>query len=169
MKARNTLLFITMATVWSLNWSIMKTGLGLASPLTFLLQRFVLFSIAFSPLLLFWRRKIPRDKDTIVEIFILAMVNAAGSLASNVALAAQSSGTGAVLYYTAPLFVFCLSAIFLKEEISMIKVIGVVIGLGGISVLCAHGISSLMFESAVIMVFGAFLWGVATVFYKKFF
>jgi drug/metabolite transporter (DMT)-like permease len=168
MKTRNWFLFAAMAAVWSLNWSIMKTGLGFVSPLTFILQRFVFFSIVFSPLLFFWRKKIPRDKDTLVKIVILAMVNAANFLATSVALVVQSSGTGAVLNYTAPLFVFCLSTVFLKEEISVIKFIGLVIGFGGISILFAHGISSLVFQSAVIMVFGASLWAVTTVFYKKF-
>jgi drug/metabolite transporter (DMT)-like permease len=168
MKASNTLLFITMATVWSLNWSIMKTGLGFVSPATFLLQRFIFFSLAFSPLIFFWRKKIPRDKKTIVKIVVLAMVNTANFLATSVALAVESSGTGAVLNYTAPLFVFCLAIVFLKEETSVIKFIGVVVGFGGIFVLFAPGVSSFMFLSAVTMVFGASLWAVTTVFYKKF-
>jgi len=168
MKASNTLLFITMATVWSLNWSIMKTGLGFVSPVAFLLQRFIFFSLAFSPLIFFWRKKIPRDKKTIVKIVVLAMVNAANFLATSAALAVGSSGTSAVLNYTAPLFVFCLAVVFLKEETSVIKFIGVVVGFGGISVLFIHGASSLMFLSAVTMVLGASLWAVTTVFYKKF-
>jgi drug/metabolite transporter (DMT)-like permease len=96
------------------------------------------------------------------------MVNAANFLATSAALAVGSSGTSAVLNYTAPLFVFCLAVVFLKEETSVIKFIGVVVGFGGISVLFIHGASSLMFLSAVTMVLGASLWAVTTVFYKKF-
>jgi drug/metabolite transporter (DMT)-like permease len=168
MKTRNTLLFITMATVWSLNWSIMKTGLGFVSPITFLLQRFIFFSVAFSPLIFFWRKKIPRDKKTLFKIVILAMVNAANYLATSIALAVENSGIGAVLNYTAPLFVFCLAIAFLKEETSVIRFIGVLIGFGGIFVLFTHRASSFMLLSAVIMVFGASLWAVTTVFYKRF-
>jgi drug/metabolite transporter (DMT)-like permease len=96
------------------------------------------------------------------------MVNTANFLAVSIALVVQSSGTGAVLNYTAPLFVFCLAIVFLKEETSVIKFLGVVIGFGGISLLFAHDISSLVFQSAVIMVSGASLWAVTTVFYRKF-
>lgn len=157
-----------MAAVWSLNWSIMKTGLDFVSPLTFILQRFILFGVVFSPLLFFWRSKIPRDKNTLGKIVILAMLNAANFVATSVALAGESSGMGAVLNYTAPLFVFCLSIVFFKEETSITRFLGIALGFGGISILFARSISSLMFQSAAIMVSGAFLWAVTTVFYKKF-
>jgi drug/metabolite transporter (DMT)-like permease len=168
MKARNWLLFTVMATFSGLNWSITKTGLGFVSPTMFVQQRFAFFGIIFSPLLFFQRKKIPRDKDTLVKIVILSMVNTSQIIATNIALAVLSSGTGAVLNFTEPIFVFCIAMLFLKEETNVIKFVGTVVGFAGVSVLFAHSISSPTLPSGVIMVFGAFLWAVTIVFYKKF-
>jgi len=168
LKRRNWLLFFSMAVFWGLNWSITKTGLSFVSPATFVLQRFLFFSATFLPVLLLLRRKIPRDRDTLVKIILLCMINVSQIITTNIALSAQSSAMGAVLNYTQPLFVFCLAIPFLDEKITVAKITGVSIGFGGVFVLFFKSMSSFFLTSAAIMVLSAFLWAVTIVFYKKF-
>ena len=168
MKAKNWLMFMSMAVFWGLNWSITKTGLSFVSPTTFVLQRFLFFSISFFPVLFLLRARIPRDRDTVLKIVILCMINVSQIVTTNIALSEQSSGMGAVLNYTEPLFVFCLAIPFLEEEISVLKVTGVLVGFGGVFVLFYRSMSSFTFVSAAIMVLSAFMWAVTIVFYKKF-
>jgi len=168
MKSRNWVFFLTMSAFWGLNWSITKLGLSFVSPATFVLTRFVFFSLAFFPVLLFLRRKIPRDRGTLAKIFVLCIVNVSQIITTNVALTEQSSGTGAVLNYTQPLFVFCLAIFFLNEGITPAKTIGVTIGFGGVFVFFSRSVSSVIFVSALVMVISAFLWAVTIVFYKKY-
>jgi len=168
MKSQNWVLFLTMSAFWGVNWSITKLGLSFVSPTTFVLTRFGLFSLAFFPVLLFLRKKIPRDKDTLTKIFILCIVNVSQIITTNIALTEQSSGTGAVLNYTQPLFVFCLAILFLNEVITPAKVIGVAVGFGGVFLLFFRSLSLVMLTSGLVMVISAFLWAVTIVFYKKY-
>jgi len=77
---------------------------------------------------------------------------------------------GAVLTYTQPLFVFCLASLFLKEEAKTTRLLGVVIGFIGVTVLFLREYSSLTALSYpdLMMLLGAFTWAVTTVYYKKF-
>ncbi len=98
----------------------------------------------------------------------LSVINLAQLLVTNIGLLGESSGVGAVLTYTQPLFVFCLAIPFLKEKITSIKLAGAVMGFVGVIILFLGKISSLTLNSTLIMIFGGFLWALTTVYYKKY-
>ncbi len=75
---------------------------------------------------------------------------------------------GAVLTYTQPLFVFCLAVPFLDEKIEKVKLAGAIVGFAGVILLFLGSAGFVVPGSSVIMVFGAFLWAVNTVYYKRF-
>ena len=146
----------------------MKIGLNFVSPLAFVLQRFTIASIALLPVLVLLRKRIPKDSGTLGKLLFLSVINVAQLLVTSVGLLGESSGVGAVLTYTQPLFVFCLAIPFLKEKITSIKLVGAVIGFVGIVVLFLGKKSSLTLNSTLVMIFGGFLWAVTTVYYKEY-
>jgi drug/metabolite transporter (DMT)-like permease len=89
-------------------------------------------------------------------------------IAQALGLAQESSGIGAVLTYTQPLFVFCLAVPFLKEKITKTKLLAVAMGFMGVLILFIDKAGSFTLNYAFIMLLGAFLWAVAVIHYKKF-
>jgi len=134
-KLRNWLLFLLPAFLWGLDWSAMKIGVSFAPPITFILQRFIVSAVSLSPVLFLLRKKVPRDSDTLGKLVILSLLNVSQLMAANIGLVRESSSIGAVLIYTYPLFVFCLAISFLKEGITLIKLLGVIVGFIGVVVL----------------------------------
>lgn len=143
-------------------------GLSFVHPVTFLLQRFLLSTITLSPVLLLLRKKIPQDRYTLVKLVLLCLIYVSAIIAIHTGLRGESSGIGAVLTYTQPLFVFCLAVPFLKERITANKLLGAVIGFVGVVVLFLGRMGSFTFSSTLIMILGAFLWAASIVYYKKY-
>jgi len=170
LRLKNWLLFLLMVFLWGFNWSVMKMGLDFIPPITYVLLRFLFAALALSPFLFLLRREIPRDKDTLGKLLLLCLINALGIAATNLGLVFEESGTGAVLTYTQPLFVFCLAILFLKEKIKIVRLLGLIMGFMGVAVLFLREYSSLTVLSypGLMMLLGAFTWAVTTVYYKKF-
>ncbi len=169
MRPRSWLLFVTMVLLWASNWSVMKRGLSLAPPFTFVFHRFLLSLVALLVLLLFVRPPMPRDWGTLGKIVVVSLFNVGSFAATNIGLSSYSSGMGAVLTYTQPLIVFGLAAVFLNEETSKLRLAGTVLGFLGVSVLFLETSSSFMLSlPAMIMILGAFFWAANTVYYKRF-
>ena len=167
MRTRNWLLFSVMAFLWGSNWPVMKVGLSYVPAIRFVLHRFVLSTIALSPIFIVMRKKIPKDGWSLLKLLVLSIINVLGVVMTNIGLVGESSGIGAVLTYTQPLFVFCLAVPFLKEAATPIKVLGTVIGFLGVTVLSLDRIGSFTFNSTFTMILGAFLWAVTVIYYKK--
>jgi drug/metabolite transporter (DMT)-like permease len=168
-RFRNWLLFMLVVLLWSSNWAVMKSGLKVANPLTFVMHRFFFASIALSPFLILLRGRIPRDKDTWIRLLLLSIVNTAGILSTNIGLVYEKSGIGAVLTYTQPLFVFCLAVPFLKEEMSPRRIMGIVAGFVGVAFLYLERIASptTISYSVLFLLLGAFLWAITVIYYKR--
>lgn len=158
-----------MTLMWGSNWTVLKVGVKLVGPLNFVMQRFFLGLIALSPILLFRKKNFPRDGKGWFNLCILSLVQAAWVSFTNIGLMYESSGLSSLLTYTQPLFVFCLSTLFLKERVSIVKAIGVAMGFSGVAVLYAGRISfTVSVFSALFLILGAFLWAVTVIYYKKF-
>jgi drug/metabolite transporter (DMT)-like permease len=146
----------------------MKIGLRFVPPALFVLHRFVISAVVLLPFFLILRSRIPRDRSTVAKLIILCLVFVSIIIAQAFGLSEESSGIGAVLTYTQPLFVFCLAVPFLKEEVTKTKLLGITIGFVGVLVLFIDKTGSFTLNSAFVMLLGAFLWAVAVVHYKKF-
>lgn len=168
LKPRNWVLFSIMIILWGSNWSIMKMGLHYVQPVTFVLQRFAVSTAVLLPFSLIFRERIPRDRSTLVRLMVLCLIFVSVTLAQAIGLSNESSGVGAVLTYTQPLFVFLLAVPFLKERVTSTKISGAAIGFTGVFVLFINKTGSFTLNSAFIMLSGAFLWAIAAVYYKKF-
>jgi drug/metabolite transporter (DMT)-like permease len=150
------------------NWAVVKAGLGRASPTIFALHRFVVAAVAYLPIMLVLRKKIPRDRDTVSRLLIYSLIYVFQIVIIQVGLLGATSGIGSVLTYTQPLFVFCLAMAFLGEKITRMRFLAVIVGFAGVAVLFLGETSSLTMGSALMLILGGFLWAVTIVYYKKF-
>lgn len=170
MRPRNWVLFLIVVLIWGSNWTVMKSGLGYVGPLNFVSYRYSISAVALSPLLVFLRKRIPKDRDTWASLLFLGTTYAFSVASTNTGLIQEKSGIGAVLTYTQPLFVFCLAIAILKERIAATRLSGVLIGFFGVAVLSSgklnpHEASS---YSSFFLIAGAFLWALSMVYYKRF-
>ena len=167
-KLRNWLLFVLLVFLWGSNWPLMKIGLGFATPLSFVLHRFLISAVVLLPLFIVLRKSIPRDANTLLMMTGLCIVFVSAMIAQSIGLVEGSSGIGALLIYTQPLFVFCLAVPLLKEKVTVVKVIGVLLGFAGVVTLFLGRINLFSLHAAVTMLSSAVFWAVATVYYKKY-
>lgn len=147
----------------------MKSGLSYVDPLNFVQHRFLFSALALSPFLIFLRRRVPRDRETLTRLVLLGVINALGIVATNIGLLSEKSGISAVLTYTQPLFVFCMAVPFLEEKAKASRLLGVLVGFLGVITLSLWKIGStgIFTVSNVLLVIGAFLWALSIVYYKK--
>ena len=168
MKPSNLLLLFLLAFLWGLGWSATKIALSYVPPSSFVLHRFIFSAIAMFPVFLILRKRIPHDNKTLGKLLLLCSINAFGVTVTNIGLVGESSGIGAVLTYTQPLFVFCLAIPFLNERLKIAKLAGTAIGFAGVVFLFLSSINSLTFAFSMLMILGSFFWAATAIYYKRF-
>jgi drug/metabolite transporter (DMT)-like permease len=146
----------------------MKMGLGFVPPVTLLMEQYAFSVIALSPIFITLRRKVPRDGNTLGKLLFYSLLYLIQMILMRVGLVGESSGMGAVLLYSQPLFVVFLAIPFLKEKVTTSKVMGAVIGFAGVCILFFGRMNSLLLNYTLIMILSAFLWAIETIYYKKF-
>jgi drug/metabolite transporter (DMT)-like permease len=148
----------------------MKIAFSYIGPLNFSLQRFALSALALSPVLIFVRKKIPTDKETVLKLLLLGVLNASALVPMYWGVVYETSGIGAILTYTNPIFVFCLCVLFLRSEAKLGRLLGAALGFSGVIVISIGRASSIPASSGtgdVLLLLGAFQWAVVQVYYKK--
>ncbi len=166
MNSRNKILFTVMVLMWSLNWTVMKIGLNNAPTFMFSYQRYLLAFLSLLIMFFLFKSKFPRDLNVIKRLVVYGLVSAIGFTLTTIGLASQSSGVGAVLNYTYPIWVLILAILFLSEHLSATRFFGTVLGFMGLTILFINELGSVMSFSALILVAGALLWSVGVVYYK---
>jgi len=148
----------------------MKSGLSYAEPLTFVFHRFLFSALFLAPSIIFLSGRIPRKRGDLARLLLLGVINALGILSTNIGLVGEKSGLSAVVTYTQPLFVFCMAIPLLNEKVRLSKIVGILIGFLGVVIISLRGKMLLdgLTSSIFFLLFGAFLWAVSTVYYKKF-
>ena len=166
MTRRKWILFLAMVLIWGSNWSVMKLGLGISPPFAFVSARLLFSAASLASVAVLSRPQIPRDRDSIVRLLSYSLISTASFASTNLGLVSYSSGTGAVLTYTQPLFVFALALMLLKEKASVLKLVGVVMGFSGVAFLFLEDAYELASWPALLLLLGAFFWALGTVYYK---
>jgi drug/metabolite transporter (DMT)-like permease len=169
-RLRNWLLFFVVVLIWSLNWPVMKKGLDYVDPLGFVFHRFLFAAILLFPFLLIFHNRIPKNRETLLRLLLLSVINAVGMASTNIGLVHEKSGLSAVITYTQPLFVFCMATLFLKEKTSKSRILGLLIGFSGVVTISAKGESFLQGVTLSILplLLGAFLWAVTIIYFKRY-
>jgi len=164
-RYRDLALFILMSLTWGLNWPIMKLGLKYAYPLRFTADRLALASpIILAYYLVRGRRSIAL-KPAIYSLPIYSFIVSIQLALSGLGLKYYGGGLSSVLTYTQPMIVFILAVLFLKEKLLLSRLIGTLIGFLGVAILLG-GDSTVEISYASLLLLGAFLWAVSTIYYK---
>lgn len=133
-----TALFLLAAVVllWGVNWPIMKVGVAVIPPLWFAVLRTVIGAATlFAVLAATGRFAWPTRHDLPVLASVGILQVAAFLALVNVALLHVDAGRSAVLAYTTPLWVGPGAIMLLGERPSALKLLGLLLGLGGIALL----------------------------------
>ena len=105
-----------------------------------------------------------------MKLLLLGAVNTSAVVPLYWGMVYETSGVGAILTYTQPLFVFCLSVLFLRSEAKPARVLGALVGFSGVIALAIGRTGSIQVSANtgdVLLLLGAGLWAVAVVYYKK--
>jgi len=171
LKTRNLVLFLVMAVLWGSSWSIIKKGLELVPPLNFASQQFLVSTLVLMPVVMASRDRLPKDIRVLGRVVIFSLLNALSIAMMNLGLMHESSGVGAVLVFTQPLMVFVISIVFLHEKARALRLLGVLIGLAGTTIISLKGGAGLVLpfsHSTLLLILSAFAWALASVYYKKY-
>jgi len=165
---KNSIMLLVVVIIWGGNWVNMKIGFNYVTPLNYLFQRFFFSAIMIAPFLLFLKNGIRKDFKVITNVIILCVIYAFSVIFMMLGLESESSGISAIVTFTQPLFVFGLSAVFLKNEITKMKVAGVLVGFAGIGMIYLEKVGSKgeITLSILFLLLSALLWAVTIVYYK---
>lgn len=126
-------LLALLATVWGLNWPVIKLTVQSVSPLWLTPMRCAIAAVVLLGLQLHQGNLIlPKRGDipVIVSIAVMHMVAFSTLIAMGMQLVPASRAV--VLGYTTPLWVAPLAFFFLRERITIWRLLGVVMGLSGL-------------------------------------
>ncbi|HEX8734688.1 MAG TPA: EamA family transporter [Pyrinomonadaceae bacterium] len=130
------LVWLVLCVIWGTTWIFIKRGLDDLPPVSFAAIRFTVACVLLLPLL--WQQKIPFPKGR--AAWIIIFVTGFLQFFFNYGLLFWgeqhiSSGLAAVLQATIPAFGLILARIYVGESITGLKIISIVLGLLGVSVI----------------------------------
>lgn len=171
MSLRHIGLLLLLAAIWGASFLFIKIGVSAMGPFTFAMLRVLIGSLVLLAVLLISKQGLPHDRRTWGLFAFMGVFNALIPFGL-IAWGEQSipSGLAAILNATMPLFTFILAAIFDRERITVGRILGLVVGFGGILIitlpqLTEGFVASLWGELAVIV--AAASYAIATVFARR--
>ena len=155
---RDWVLFGLISFFWGSSYLFIKIGIETLAPLTLIAGRLFFGSLVLGTALLLSRAPIPRDRATYGKLVVMALVNIVIPF-SLITWGERyiDSSLAAILQATTPLFTIVIASLALAEEaITLNRLVGLIIGFGGVVVLFSHGLtgeggSSLPGEIALIL------------------
>lgn len=151
--------------IWGFNFVVMKVANDFFSPELFVTYRFLSGSIVLLAIAFFVKLPVPPKKYWLWIILVGALQIAYGSVALQICFNYLHAGLVAVLNYTMPIWVTILARIFLNEKLSVKKIFGIALSIGGIFLLMADDLSG-NFLAILLGLSAAFSWAVSNVIMK---
>ncbi len=121
---------------WGVNWPVMKYGLHYISPLAFAAMRLFMGAVLLAIVAATRNElRLPHRADwpLVWGVGLLQMAAFMGLV--NVGLQYVPAGRSAILAYTTSLWVVPLAVLWLGERLTKLRLIGLVLGIGGVAVL----------------------------------
>jgi drug/metabolite transporter (DMT)-like permease len=139
----NPLLIAALCLIWGATWVVIKIGLGEAPPFYGAAFRFLFAAVILGLLVWIGRRRLIRERGTLFWVYLSGLFMYFGSYAA-VYYAEQyiSAALAAIIFASFPFFVAIGAHFYLPgERLSILKVLGLVIGFAGIVVIFSGGLS----------------------------
>src|SRR6476646_1496804 len=165
-KAAIAIAFVVL--VWGFTWPIYKVALEYTPPVLFAGMRTLLGGALLAIVLVPQWSKIQWKKTWpiyfISSLFNIIIFNGV----QTVGLQYLPSGLFSVIVYLQPVLVVLLAWVWLKESLTIIKIVGMVIGFLGVVAVSFEGISGQVSFYGIILAFITGLgWAIGTVYVKK--
>ena len=170
MPASGLLLIALLSLTWGLNWPVLKLGVTELEPLTF---RASTLGFAGLGLLLVSKlsgESIRIDRALWPRVIVLSLFNITGWSALIVFGVHQvPAGRSAILAYTLPIWSLLFSLWLLHEPLSPRKILGLVLGVGGMVVLLGEEVVNVQRAplGALMIIGAAISWGFGTVLLRR--
>lgn len=167
-KAADSLAFLAMASFWALNYPLVKFAYFDQSPMALLFFR-ILFATVFS-FIFFWKRvRFPRDLKTNLSILLFGLLNIVFFMGFwFVGENTESSAISSIIIYTYPVISIALSAVLLKEKLTLLRTMGTILGFVGMFLIFAEQLSIHPGIGLFFLIAGAVSWAMGTVYFKKY-
>lgn len=126
-------LLVLLVLIWGVNWIIAKMSLAYVSPIWVTALRLLPACALFFVLCLVTRRLRMPVKADLPVIFSIGLLHMVGfSVLVSVGLQYLPAGKSIVLAYTSPLWVVPAAWFFLREPLTVRRLVGLLIGLSGV-------------------------------------
>ena len=158
-------------TMAALAFPISKYGLKIIEPFTFGFYRFIVSSLVLLAINRFLNHSIPIEKKDYWKIWGLGiLIIPLNQLAYLYGQSMTSSGHGAILFATTPIWIFLIAQFILKEKLIIRRAIGIVIAVIGVIVLMTGGAVKLGTEylfGDLLILLAVLTWAFYTIFGKE--
>ncbi len=168
-------LMIIAVIVWALAFPLIKIGLKELSFVNLTIMRFLIASTVFIAIFIIGKKGFSKLKrKDIIPIFILGIIGVVSyHLGLNYGEQFISAGAASLIIATIPIQIVLLSIIFLKEKITLIKILGVIFSFIGVIIISIWGSVDSSFEinyiyGAIAVLFSAAMGAIYTILGKKF-
>jgi drug/metabolite transporter (DMT)-like permease len=163
------LAFVFLILFWSSAFGAIKVSLEYAPPILFAGMRTLLCGLVVALAALVWggRANLRRDWPIYLMLAVLNVVLFMGLQTFTILY--MPSGSAAVVIYLQPILVGLASYLVLSEQLSVPKVVGLVLGFSGVVVVSAGSLSGSSLGTPLGVAFGvgsALSWTLGTVYFK---
>lgn len=167
-RATDSLAFMAMASFWALNYPLVKFAYAYQSPMSILFFR-IFFAGVFS-FALFWKRiRFPRDLKTNLSLTLLGFLNIVFFMGFwFMGEQTESSALSSIIVYTYPVISIAFSAIFLKEKLAPLRILGTLIGFVGMVLIFVEQLSIKPGIGLFFLIAAAISWALGTIYFKKY-
>ena len=151
--------------IWGLNWVVMKSANAYFPPILFVAWRFGSGALILAAVA--WWKKIPLpDAKTLPWIILSGLLQLTiNNVTAQVGMQSVSAGMAAVLNYTAPLWTAILAHFALNEQLTRMKLFGVLLAIAGLYVLMGlQGVGDL--GAAFLIISGAICMAISNIIVK---
>ena len=168
--ASGLLLIALLSLTWGLNWPVLKLGVTELEPLTFRASTLGFAGLGLLLVSNLSGESIRIDRALWPRVIVLSLFNITGWSALIVFGVHQvPAGRSAILAYTLPIWSLLFSLWLLHEPLSPRKILGVVLGVGGMVVLLGEEIVNVQRAplGALMIIGAAISWGFGTVLLRR--
>ena len=135
------LMMLVAVVVWAFAFPFIKIGLRELSFINLTIMRFFVVCCVFLLILLLQQKRFSKlQKKDVLPIFLLGVFGViVYHFGLNYGEQFISPGAASLIIATIPIQIVILAVIFLKEKIGLIKILGIIIALGGVLVISIWG------------------------------